>query len=116
MRTETDILNLIRLALSEKGIINFRNNVGALKDINGRLVKYGLCTGSSDIIAIRPVVITPEMVGSAIGQFVAIEVKQQGEKPNDAQERFLEIIRKHGGLAGVARSVEELDHLLRSKE
>jgi len=112
MRTETDILNLIRLALSDKGIINFRNNVGALKDINGRLVKYGLCIGSSDIIAIKPVVITPEMVGSTIGQFMAIEVKCQGKKPTVEQKRFLEIIRKHGGLAGVARSVEELEEFL----
>jgi len=105
MSSETDIQNLIRIALSEKGIISWRNNVGALKDINGRLVRYGLCTGSSDIIGIMP-----------DGRFLAIEVKKPGKKPTAEQTRFIEAILKHGGLAGVVRSVEELEYFLRSKE
>lgn len=28
----------------------FRNNTGAWKDPSGRIVKYGLCKGSSDLI------------------------------------------------------------------
>ena len=102
---ETDLQNLIRLALSERGIISWRNNTGALKDREGRLVKYGLCPGSSDIIGIMP-----------DGRFLAIEVKRPGKNPTPAQANFIEIVRKYGGIAGVVRSVEELDHLLRSEK
>ncbi len=100
---EIDIQNTIRLALSKKGIINWRNNTGALKDINGRLVRYGLCKGSADIIGIMP----------GTGQFIAIEVKTPGKKPTEAQEKFLQAVRKAGGLAGVATCVEDVEEILR---
>lgn len=78
-----------RLLASQMGWRLFRNNSGCLKDKTGRLVRYGLCNDtpamnkrikSSDLIGIRPVVITPDMVGSTIGQFVAREVKKAGWK------------------------------------
>ena len=112
MKSEQDIQNLIRLALSERGILNFRNNVGCLKDATGRMVRYGLYPGSSDIIAIQPVVITQEIVGSIVGVFCAIEVKKPGKKPTPEQLNFIEAIRRHGGVAGVAHGVEDLAGLL----
>jgi hypothetical protein len=33
----------------------WRNNVGALRDERGRLVTYGLCKGSSDLIGLHQV-------------------------------------------------------------
>jgi len=105
---ETDIQNAIRLALSEEDILNFRNNTGVLKDITGRPVKYGLCKGSSDIIGIRKTKITSEMVGQFVGIFVAIEVKAPGKVATPEQLNFLEQIRGHGGIAGVATSVDDL--------
>ena len=102
MKSEQDIQNLIRIALSERGIISWRNNTGALKDITGRLVRYGLGVGSSDIIGIMP-----------DGRFLAIEVKKPGKNPTAEQTRFIETILKQGGVAGVARSVEDLENILR---
>ena len=101
MSSEQDIQNLIRLALSERGILNFRNNVGCLKDATGRMVRYGLYPGSSDIIGIMP-----------DGRFLAIEVKKPGKKPTPEQLNFIEAIRRHGGGAGVAHGVEDLAGLL----
>lgn len=101
MTTEQDILSLIRLALSERGIISWRNNTGALKDKDGRLIRYGLCPGSSDIIGIMP-----------DGRFLAIEVKKPGKKPTPEQLNFIEAIRRHGGIAGVVHGVEDLAGLL----
>ena len=101
MTSEQDILSLIRLALSERGIISWRNNTGALKDKDGRLIRYGLCPGSSDIIGIMP-----------DGRFLAIEVKKPGKNPTPEQLNFIEAVRRHGGIASVVHSPEDLAGLL----
>lgn len=78
-----------RLLASQMGWRLFRNNKGVLPDARGVPVRFGLCNEtvalgkrlrSSDLIGIRPVVITPDMVGSTIGQFVAREIKKAGWK------------------------------------
>lgn len=84
---EARVQDEARLLASKMGWRLFRNNVGVLKDERGVPVRYGICNDSpamnkriksSDLIGIRPVVITPDMVGSTIGQFVAREVKKAG--------------------------------------
>lgn len=86
---EARVQDEARLLASQMGWRLFRNNVGVLKDERGIPVRYGICNDSpamnkriksSDLIGIRPVVITPDMVGSTIGQFVAREVKKAGWK------------------------------------
>lgn len=113
MNPETPIQNLIRLFLSKIGVINWRNNTGALKDKDGRLVRYGLHPGSSDIIAIKSVIITPEMVGTRVGIFTAIEVKVPGKGAKPHQRRFLAAVKNAGGLAGVAHNKAEAKAILR---
>ena len=46
------------------------------------------------------------------GRFVAIEVKAGRRQPTDEQAAFIELVRRSGGLAGVARSVEEARAIL----
>lgn len=113
---ESAIQNMIRLEASEKGCRLWRNNVGVLKDINGRPVRYGLCNESKqqnqllkshDLIGIRPVMITPDMVGSVIGQFLSREVKKpgwsySGKGREPAQQAFSNLINSLGGDAGFA--------------
>jgi hypothetical protein len=86
---EARVQDEARLLASKKGWRLFRNNVGVLKDERGVPVRYGIANDSpamnkriksSDLIGIRPVVITQDMVGSTIGQFVAREVKKAGWK------------------------------------
>lgn len=98
------VQNQIRLALSQGPVRLFRNNTGALKDQNGRLVRFGLCKGSSDLIGWTTIEITEEHVGRRLAVFTAIEVKDQG-LPTKEQMRFLDRVKDSGGLAGVARCV-----------
>jgi len=63
--------------------------------------------GGSDLIGYRRVTVTPEMVGREMPVFAAIEVKTAKGRATKDQLRFIEHIRNAGGIAGVARSVDE---------
>jgi hypothetical protein len=103
---ETNLMNTIMLA--PHGCRLFRNNTGAIKDQTGRLVRFGLCKGSSDLIGFKPVTITPEMVGRQVAVFTAIEVKTPDGKPTPEQLHFLNRVKELGGIAGIARSVDDV--------
>jgi hypothetical protein len=109
---EQRVQNQIRLDLGRGPVRLWRNNTGALKDAAGRLVRYGLCPGSSDLIGLRQVVVTPDMVGQTLAVFTAIEVKDRGRATAE-QEAFLQAVATLGGMAGVARSVEDARDILR---
>jgi len=113
---ESEVQASVLLSASKAGWRLFRNNVGVLLDSRGIPVRYGLANTSKqlnkslksgDLIGIRPVVITPDMVGKTIGQFVSRECKRPGWKfnPNDerdvAQRHWLELINSLGGDARV---------------
>lgn len=108
---EARVQNTIRLALGRGPIRLWRNNTGALKDQQGRLVTFGLCKGSSDLIGWRSVTVTPDMVGSKLAVFVAIEVKDKG-RPTQEQLAFVKTVRDAGGLAGIARGIPEAQAIL----
>jgi hypothetical protein len=110
---ELKIQNDIRLQLgADPAVRLWRNNTGALKDQSGRLVRYGLCQGSSDLIGLRQVTITPEMVGQTLAVFTAIEVKDRGRATPD-QQAFISAVSTLGGFAGVAHSVSDARAILR---
>ena len=105
----------LRLLASRSGARLWRNNVGAgyLKD--GTFCRWGLANESrqqnlvlksGDLIGIRPVLITPDMVGTYIGRFVSREVKHPGwhYHPNDpheqAQQAWADLVTSLGGDAG----------------
>lgn len=110
--SEARVQQLIRLELSAAGAVMFRNNVGAFKDATGRLIQYGLCVGSSDLIGWQSVRITPEMVGRTLAVFTAVEVKAPGGRITPAQQNFLDVVRRAGGFSGVARSEAEARQVL----
>lgn len=103
---ETTLMHSIMLA--NHGARLFRNNTGAIKDADGRLVRFGLCKGSSDLIGFKSVTITPEMVGRKVAIFTAVEVKTPAGKPTPEQLNFVTRVKEQGGLAGIARSVEDV--------
>ena len=96
---ETNIMNTILLQLSKDGCMVWRNNTGKFRAMNDpqRIVTVGQ-VGSADIIGVRPVVITADMVGQTIGQAVAIEVKTATGKQSDAQKLWQQAFEKHGGI------------------
>tara|TARA_E500000331_G_scaffold57142_1_gene51320 strand:+ start:2976 stop:3347 length:372 start_codon:yes stop_codon:yes gene_type:complete len=111
-QSEQGIQNRIRLDLSRGPTRLFRNNTGALKDEGGRLVHFGLCKGSSDLIGWKTKTITQDMVGSKVAIFTAIEVKKPKKNATDLQDHFIKVVNAAGGIAGVAHSSEAAKRLL----
>ena len=118
MNTETKLMNLILIALSQAGCTVWRvETAGAWvgrqihKDgntvtlANARMFRTGLCTGGSDILGIAP-----------NGAFMAVEVKTKTGRVSPEQQTFINAVRAAGGIAGVARSVEDALKLIRSAE
>jgi hypothetical protein len=110
---EQAIQQQIRLELGQGPVRLWRNNTGALRDERGRLVRYGLCPGSSDLIGLRQLRIKEQHLGLELGVFCALEIKAASGRLSREQRQFLEVISSRGGLAGVARSVEEARAILR---
>ena len=113
--------NKIRLeAAKNPSLLLWRNNVGegwqgvmtrkedTVLLTGARVLHAGLCKGSSDLIGIRSVLITQEMVGQTLGQFLAIEVKIPGKTVSKDQRHFLATVEKYGGTTLVARSVGDV--------
>ena len=111
--SEQELQQRIRLQLGSSPVRLWRNNVGALRDERGRLVTYGLCKGSSDLICLRQVLIGPENLGQTLEVFCAIEVKAPKGRLREEQRSFLELVERFGGYSGVATSVELAERVLR---
>ena len=116
-QSEQSIQQNILLSCSRGTVRLMRNNCGSYKTPEGGFVKYGVGNpGGSDLIGLRSLVVTPQMVGQRIGQFVAVEVKRPGQRPTEQQERFMAMVRQFGGIAGVATSVDEARKLVSSAD
>lgn len=104
---ETKIQQEIRLAVSRGNVRVFRNNTGM---IDG--VQFGLCVGSSDLIGFKTVTVTPEMVGSRVAIFTALEVKTEKGRVSQGQQNFIDTVLNAGGIASVVRSVDDAIEVL----
>lgn len=122
---ETNLVRKIMLKLGSNPKIRiFRNNsgsawIGKSKMFNkpttvnvkagdvlvqqARFFEAGLCPGSSDLIGLQALKITPEMVGTEIACFVAIEVKLPSGRVQQNQINFLEMVNKLGGKGVICR-------------
>lgn len=120
---ESAVTSHIRLAAAQLNTLLWRNNCGGFYDDTGRFVRYGLGSeaqlASSDFIGIRPVLITPDMVGQVLGVFTAVEMKAEGFKFNKndkhllQQKQFIDIVKEYGGLAGFATNVKDFYRIIR---
>lgn len=103
--SEAAIMQQVRLDLGRlPDLTLWRNSTGALRDMTGRLVRFGLCEGSADLIGLRRITVGPEHLGREMAVFCAIETKAERGKPTPEQVNFLAHVTRMGGLAGIARS------------
>lgn len=90
----------------------WRNNRGVALYGNQH-VRYGVGpNGASDWIGYRRILVTAEMVGRFVAQFVAVEAKAPGEDLRRDQRLFIDRVTNDGGCAGVARSAEDVRRIL----
>lgn len=114
--SESRVTQDILLRCSELGIRMFRNNSGCLKNEHGTMVRFGLGNTS---VAVNKQIKSSDLIGiMPCGRFIALEVKAGGWKRRigdphqDAQERFMDLIRSLGGVAGFISDVSQLEGLL----
>lgn len=116
-----------RFQVARAGGLIWRNNVGATPkvveahcpkcqfkfEVHQRIIRYGLANDSaqlndvfksSDLIGVMPRLITQEMVGAVIGQFLAVECKHPGWNYTGAgretgQQSYLSLVASKGGIA-----------------
>jgi hypothetical protein len=97
---EKDIQYGILIWLCYKGIFCWRTNSGSAfypkKGGGTRMINFGI-PGISDIIGVLP-----------DGKFLAIEVKRPDGKLTEAQSNFIFEVNRRGGIAFVARSIDDV--------
>lgn len=96
---EKDVKASILSYLHARGIIAWNNHRGAGVMKHGGFVRWGGMKGSSDILGVMPG-----------GRFIAIETKRRKGTygTTEEQDEFLEKIVDQGGIAFVARSVNDV--------
>lgn len=94
---EGDLQRAIMIALSDRGHLIFRANVGLFYTRDGRPQKTGLPTGFPDTFGAR----------ASDGAFFGIEVKTATGRLRTEQRATLNAMRRRGLRAGVARSIDD---------
>lgn len=120
--SESAVQSLVRLEAAQKGLLLWRNNVGAGRFISDTgtesFMRFGLANDSkqvneklksADLIGIRPIAIGQQHVGQVIGQFVSREVKERAWKwtgtPREiAQMNWAALVASLGGDAQIVNS------------
>lgn len=131
MKPESEVQEEIQIQAMYFNCNLMRNNSGALKDIEGRQVRFGLGNiskehnervKSSDLIGFTKVTITPEMVGKTIAVFTAVEVKKEAwdenkkfDKRETAQNNFINFIKNNGGFAGFCNCKDKLKNIFKMR-
>ena len=111
-KSESHIQRAIIAALNSRDDVRvFRNNVGAFQTADGRFVRYGLLPGSGDLIGWKRHRVTQADVGRDLAVFTSVEVKQLKGVASKKQINWRNQVNKNGGIAVIARSVEEANRV-----
>lgn len=116
-KSEHQIQNEIRIALSSTDSVVFRTNAGTF--YQGKRV-YSKEFKQWVLINIRPVIGLPEGFSDLIyvgkNDIAFIETKTATGVIRDAQRRFLERMRMLGHKAGIARSVQDAQSIVKGEK
>lgn len=122
MSTGTNLMNRILNTVGRlRAVRIFRHNVGmgwaggpatrrsdgSVLVRNARPLHAGLIVGGSDLIGWTTIEITEADIGRRVALFTAIEVKDGDHPPTAEQANFIRQVQAAGGIAGVARSVDD---------
>lgn len=105
MKSEHQIQDEIRIALSKVGCTIFRTNAGQVTTIDGRQF-YGMPKGFPDLCGFR----------HSDGKMIFIEVKNDKGKLRKEQLIFKEFLEQKPVLYGVARSVEDALEIVKESD
>jgi hypothetical protein len=94
--TESALQHRILVAYNRGPVRLWRNNVGIAHYPDGSVVRYGLAPGSADLI------------GLIAGRFLAVECKSPRGRLRREQKEWLAVVERLGGIAVVAREVEDV--------
>lgn len=102
---ERDLQNQIAEKFSDLQLGYLWNNDNGHVRHGNRYKSYGLGVGVSDLIGFT--------IKDGVPVFTAIEVKTETGKPSLEQKNFIEFIKLSGGLAGIARSWEDVLEIIK---
>jgi hypothetical protein len=114
-----ELIEEMKRAAADYGSRLFKNASGLArhKDERGKVwvVKYGVGPsngGGHDLLGWREVVITPEMVGMTIAQFISFDGKVGDDELSDEQIKWMTWVINGGGIACEIRNIEQLAEIL----
>lgn len=100
---ERDILNTIMQYLWYNKIMAWRNNTTGVYDPTKKIFRKMPKYTRKGV---------PDIIGIYKGRFLGIEVKQPGKYPSKEQREFIAEAQENGGIAFVARSLEDVKEFL----
>lgn len=98
--SEAGAQSQVRLLAAQAGYLVWRNNVGAMEDAKGRVVRFGLCNDSA---AVNKRIKSSDLIGVKPGGQVWVrEIKEPGwhytgTEREIAQLRFIQLVTAQGG-------------------
>lgn len=73
---------------------------------------HGWPAGTADLVGWQSITVTPDMVGTRVAVFVAVETKSLTGTLRPEQRIFLDVVRRAGGRAVAARTLGEVATVL----
>ena len=106
--SERDRIDELLVRASKLGVRLFRNNSGVAFHKDGKVTRYGVAPGGSDLLGWKMFHVKQSHVGLSLALFTAVEVKDEKHKPTPEQQRFLDAVNGAGGLAIWGHDVDDL--------
>jgi len=105
---------LLRRIGRARHLMVWNNPTGVGRSLDGqRVIRFG-CPGSGDVLGVKRVLITAEMVGTVIGRAVSVETKARRGTQRTQQKNFERRFTEVGGLYLIVRTEDDATELLQA--
>ena len=99
-------------AFTRQAIITACCELAAKMGGSGARIHFGLAVGSGDLIGLRTITITPEMVGRKVAVFTSCETKTATGGIREEQRNWQRFVNEAGGVAVIVRSLDDAENKL----